>query len=35
MISQSDAPAPEEIVVHKHQIYTDSITSSLYSSTGE
>ena len=35
MISQSEAPAPEEIVVRKHQRYTDSHTSSLSSSTVE
>ena len=35
MISQSDALAPEEIVVRRHQWYTASVTSSLSSSTGE
>ena len=35
MISQSDAPAPEEIVVCKHQRDTASVTYSLPSSTGE
>ena len=35
MISQSNAPAPEEVVVRRKQIDTASITSSLSSSTGE
>ena len=35
MISQSEAPALEEIVVHKHQINTASHTYSLSSSTIE
>ena len=35
MIYQSETPAPEEIVVRKHQIDTVSYTSSLSSSTGE
>ena len=35
MISQSEAPAPEEIVVRKHQRDTAFHTSSLSSSTGE
>ena len=35
MISQSEAPEPEEIVVRKHQRYTASVTYSLASSTGE
>ena len=35
MISQSEAPAPEEIEVHKHQRDTDSFTSSLSSKTGK
>ena len=35
MISQSEAPAPEEVVVSKHQRYSASHKSSLYSSTGE
>ena len=35
IISQSEAPAPEEIQVRKHQRYTASYTSSLSSSTGE
>ena len=35
MVSQSEAPAPEEIVVRKHQRDTDYYTYSLYSSTGE
>ena len=30
MISQSEAPAPEEIEVHKHRTYKLSSTSSLY-----
>ena len=35
MISQSEAPAPEEIVMRKHQIDTASHLSSLSSSIGE
>ena len=35
VISQSEAPAPEEIVVHKHQRDTASSAYSLSSSTGE
>ena len=35
MISQSEAPAPEEIEVRKHQSSTASYNSSLYSATGE
>ena len=35
MIYQSDAPAPEEVVVRKHRIDTASITSSLFSSPVE
>ena len=35
MISQSEAPAPEGIVVSKHQRYTASYTYYLSSSTGE
>ena len=35
MISQSEAPAPEEIEVHKHRRDTDSFTSSLSSKTGK
>ena len=35
MISQSEAPDPEEIEVHKHQRYTSSYTYSLSSATGE
>ena len=34
-ISQSEAPAPEEIEVLKHKRDTDSFTSSLHSETGE
>ena len=35
MISQSEAPKPEEIEVHKHWRDTASYTYSLYSATGE
>ena len=35
MISQSEAPAPEEIEVRKHQRSTASYNSSLYSEMGE
>ena len=35
MIHQSEAPAPEEIVVHKHQRDASYYTSSLSSSTVE
>ena len=35
MIFQSEAPAPEEIVVHKHNRDTASYTYSLSSSMGE
>ena len=35
MSYQSEAPAPEEKVVHTHQRDTASVTSSLSSSTGE
>ena len=35
MIYQSEVPAPEEIVVSKHQRDIDSYTSYFYSSTGE
>ena len=35
MISQSEAPEPEEIVVRKHQRYTASNTYYLSSSMGE
>ena len=35
MISQSEAPDPEEIVVRKNQRDTASYTSSLSSATGE
>ena len=35
MISQSEAPSPEETEVHKRQKYTSSYTSSLSLETGE
>ena len=35
MISQSDEPAPEELVVRKKLRHTASVTSSLSSSIGE
>ena len=35
IISQSEAPDPEEIVVRKHQRDTASVTYLLSSSTGE
>ena len=35
IISQSEAPAPEETVVRKHKRYTSSYTYYLSSSTGE
>ena len=35
MISQSEAPAPEEIKFHKQRIHTASYTYSFYSATVE